>query len=225
METSVEAPPLRGEHRKTRWLVFGGMSSRIKGDSSFRRQRSAACFIPLSSIVLLFLHRHRYEFSYLPFASVLLECFEGKHSNGHLILFNNSVLIVMQLYAIYLYMLKRMIKSFVICYYVVLFVVNHLFYQISQYTSYSYFHVIISMINYFEFIHCFCIFKMKFLYFMYFRDRLQYIDVIQRLRFSRHDCALSFYPCLFIHSSLSSVSNASIEIADASFSSQCRVSS
>jgi len=42
----VEAPPFRGEHRKTRWLVFGGMSSRIKGDSSFRRQRSAACFIP-----------------------------------------------------------------------------------------------------------------------------------------------------------------------------------
>jgi len=29
-----------------RWLVFGGMSSRMKGDSFFRRQRSAACSIP-----------------------------------------------------------------------------------------------------------------------------------------------------------------------------------
>lgn len=104
----MEAPPLRGEHRKTRWLVFGGMSLRIKGDSSFRRQRSAACFIPLSSIVLLFLHRHRYEFSYLPFVSVLLECSPSKEScsNGHLILFNKILRRLMPLYAIYSYCIE-----------------------------------------------------------------------------------------------------------------------
>lgn len=120
----MEAPPLRGEHR---WLVFGGMSSRIKGDSSFRRQRSAACFIPLSSIVLLFLHRHRYEFSYLPFVSVLPECSPSKGScpNGHLILFNKILLIVMPLYAIYLCRVEN--NSFChlpLCY----FICDHLFY-------------------------------------------------------------------------------------------------